>query len=90
MRSSSVGPCPGTAVVHRDEAVTCSEARCRSNVTKVEFFEHHLQVVRCVDAQGGSGCPMCGFRHLVDATPGEPTEEVWVRVAGAPKTEEIR
>jgi hypothetical protein len=71
METNRLPRCPGTVVIHRDLAVSCTSESCRWDLPQHMWYELHANVVRCADAEGGSGCPLCGFRHVVrpDADP---------------------
>jgi len=57
--------CPGTVVVHRDLAVSCTAASCHYSVPRAYWFSLHSAFTRC-GASGwtGESCDECGFGAL--------------------------
>jgi hypothetical protein len=48
-------PCPGTVVVHRGSAITCTGRGCRRDVPDEVWLELHSRFVRC----GVAACELC-------------------------------
>ena len=62
MYQSTLPPCSGTVVVHRDEAVTCTIDTCRRDLPRGTWFSLHDSFVYCPEWLGvGRMCPDCGF-----------------------------
>ena len=57
--------CPGTVIVHRDQAMTCTSGRCASQLTPAEWFKIHSSFVPCTVAHRHGGCPDCAFTTKV-------------------------
>ena len=59
--------CPGTVIVHRDDAMTCTSRRCPQQLTREDWFKIHASFVPCSVAHRHSGgeCPDCDFGSVV-------------------------
>lgn len=54
--------CPGTVVVHRDLAVSCTAVSCHYSVPRAYWFSLHSTFTRCGRAGStGESCDDCGF-----------------------------
>jgi len=53
--------CPGTVVVHRDEAMTCTSLTCPRHLSQAQWSGIHSTFVPCSAAAGPEGCPDCRF-----------------------------
>ena len=54
--------CPGTVVVHRDQAMTCTSERCPAPPTPADWFDVHASVVPCTVAHREGNCAVCAYR----------------------------
>ena len=66
MQSTSSLECSGTVGVHRDEAVTCTDDTCPTELPMAMWFSLHSTFVRCSTALHTDDCPNCGFETPVD------------------------
>jgi hypothetical protein len=56
--------CPGTVIVHRDMAVSCTNASCCHSVPRTGWFGLHSTFVPCGEIFGGGEfCRDCGFEQ---------------------------
>ena len=67
MRTTSLLECFGTVVVHRDQAVSCTDDSCPTDLPRGTWFSLHSSFVRCSTALGGDGCVYCEFDAPVTA-----------------------
>lgn len=72
MLENPVVPCPGTILVHRDGAVTCTRDRCGWAMPRDVWFQLHAGVVRCADLGPRPACPHCRFEADLPAVHHSP------------------
>ncbi|HTT86987.1 MAG TPA: hypothetical protein VMF60_06450 [Acidimicrobiales bacterium] len=65
MKLTPMPLCPGTVIVHRDDAMTCTSHRCPKQLTRGDWFKIHSSFVPCSVAHGGAECPDCEFGTVV-------------------------
>ncbi len=75
MRWVLLPECPGTVVIHRDNAVSCTTNTCPRNLPRGTWFSLHASFTPC-EAAGGAECPDCAFELL----------DVVFEHAGAPRS----
>lgn len=83
-RTAPLPRCPGTVVVHRDDAVTCTSGTCQRDRPKGIWLSIHSKFVYCAEALGGAiPCPDCGF----EAPTAAPRSRLqYARLVGHPST----
>jgi hypothetical protein len=65
MKLTPMPLCPGTVIVHRDDAMTCTSRSCPKQLTRGDWFKIHASFVPCSVAHSAGGCPDCEFGSVV-------------------------
>lgn len=70
MRTTALLACPGAVVVHRDQAVSCTDDTCPRDLPRGTWFSLHSSFVQCRTSFDIDDCPDCGFETRVNVEAG--------------------